>query len=323
MARSTKPNAGVIGLGIIGSRVAINLRKAGFQTWVWNRSPRPEPNFLSSASEVAESAKIIQIFVSDGPALLQTLQAMAPALGPEHIVLNHATISPAETHQAAQIVHERHAKFLDAPFTGSRDAAAAGQITFFIGGDAAALEKARPQLEVNARAILPIGEIGQASAIKIATNLMAAVAVESYAEALSLVDKSGIPLYKLGEALQHHAVRSPLADLKVPPMITGDFEPRFSLKHMFKDIQIALSMAEEFGLELPAASAFAGSAMSGLQSGWGDEDFSSIARHYGYSSPEHEIPAELFGDAAASPATPPPPPKEKRRGFPLFGSGNK
>jgi 3-hydroxyisobutyrate dehydrogenase-like beta-hydroxyacid dehydrogenase len=320
MARSAKPNAGVIGLGIIGSRVAINLRKAGYQTWVWNRSPRPEPNFLSSASEVADSARVIQIFVSDGPALLQTLEAMAPALGPEHIVLNHATISPAETHRAAQIVHERHAKFLDAPFTGSRDAAAAGQITFFIGGDAAALEKARPQLEVNARAILPIGEIGQASAIKIATNLMAAVAVESYAEALSLVEKSGIPLYKLGEALEHHAVRSPLSDLKIPPMITGDFEPRFCLKHMFKDIQIALSMAEEFGVELPAASAFAGSAMSGLQNGWSDDDFSVIARHYGYSSSEHEIPEGVFGRDTAASAVPPPPPREKRKGFTLFGS---
>ncbi len=57
MARSVKQNVGVIGLGIIGSRVAANLRKAGYQTWVWNRTPRPEPNFLSSAAEVAESAK--------------------------------------------------------------------------------------------------------------------------------------------------------------------------------------------------------------------------------------------------------------------------
>ncbi len=81
MARPAKPNAGVIGLGIIGSRVAANLRKAGNQVWVWNRSPRPEPNFLSSPAEVAESAKIIQIFVSDGPALMDVLTAMAPVLG--------------------------------------------------------------------------------------------------------------------------------------------------------------------------------------------------------------------------------------------------
>ena len=81
MARTVRQNAGVIGLGIIGSRVAANLRKAGYQTWVWSRTPRPEPNFLSSAAEVAESAKNIQIFVSDGPALIETIEAMAPVLG--------------------------------------------------------------------------------------------------------------------------------------------------------------------------------------------------------------------------------------------------
>ena len=202
MARTVRQNAGVIGLGIIGSRVAANLRKAGFQTWVWNRTPRPEPNFLSSASEVAESAKIIQIFVSDGPALIETIEAMAPVIGPEHIILNHATIAPKETLEAARLIHDRHAKYLDAPFTGSRDAADAAQLVFFIGGEIDVLERARPQLEVNAKTILPIGEIGQAAAMKIATNLIVAVAVGSFAEAMCLIETSGIPLYKLGEALQ-------------------------------------------------------------------------------------------------------------------------
>jgi len=321
MARPGKSNAGVIGLGLIGSRVAANLRQAGYQVWVWNRSPRPEPNFLSSPSEIAESAKIIQIFVSDGPALLQTVQAMAPALGPEHVVLNHATTSPKETLEAARIVQERNAGYLDAPFTGSRDAAAAGQIVYYIGGDAAVLEKVRPQLEVTAKAILPMGEIGQAAAMKIATNLIVAVSVGAFAEAMCLLEKSGVPLYKIGEALQHHAVHSPLVDLKVPGMIAADFDPRFSLKHMFKDVQIALAMAAEHGVELPETAAFAGSAMAGLQNGWGDMDFSSIARHYGYSNAENEIPEAVFsapvvsssnGDTAL-------PPKEKKKFFPLFG----
>ncbi len=168
---------------------------------------------------------------------------MAPVLGPEHIILNHATIAPKETLEAARLVGERHANYLDAPFTGSRDAAEAGQIVFYIGGEIGVLDRARPQLEVNAKAILVIGEIGQAAAIKIATNLMAAVAVGSFAEAMCLLEKSGVPLYKLGEALEHHAAHSPLVDLKMPAMITADFDPRFSLKHMFKDVQIALSMA--------------------------------------------------------------------------------
>jgi 3-hydroxyisobutyrate dehydrogenase-like beta-hydroxyacid dehydrogenase len=321
MARTVRQNAGVIGLGIIGSRAAANLRKAGFQTWVWNRTPRPEPNFLSSASEVAESAKIIQIFVSDGPALIETIEAMAPVVGPEHIILNHATVAPKETLEAARLIHDRHAKYLDAPFTGSRDAADAAQLVFFIGGEIDVLERARPQLEVNAKAILPIGEIGQAAAMKIATNLIVAIAVGSLAEAMSLLETSGIPLYKLGEALQNHISHSPLADLKLPAMITGDFDPRFSLKHMFKDVQIALSMAQEHGIELPETAAFAGSAMSGIQQGWGDLDFSCIAQHYGYPNQENTLPEHVFAAAKANPGENGTSisQKEKRKRFLFFG----
>lgn len=282
MARPAKINAGVIGLGIIGSRVASNLRKAGHQVWVWNRSPRPEPNFLSSAAEVAESAKTIQIFVSDGPALIEVVRAMAPVLGPEHVIVNHATVSPAETRQAAEIVQERHARFLDAPFTGSRDAAEAAQLVFFIGGDTLTLDKVRALLEVNAKVIIPIGAVGQATALKVAMNLIAAVSVASYAEALALMAGSGVPLEKMTEVFPHHIARSPLVDLKVPAMIGGDFDPRFSLKNMFKDIQIALAMAAEQEVELPATAAFAGTAMSGIQQGWGDRDFSAIAQHYDF-----------------------------------------
>jgi 3-hydroxyisobutyrate dehydrogenase-like beta-hydroxyacid dehydrogenase len=320
MARPAKPNAGVIGLGIIGTRVAANLRKAGNQVWVWNRSPRPEPNFLSSPAEVAESAKIIQIFVSDGQALMDVVTAMAPVLGPEHIVLNHSTVAPRETVEASRVVEGRHAKYLDAPFTGSRDAAEAGQLVYYIGGSSDALEKARPLLEVSSRAILPIGDIGQAAALKIAMNLIAAISVSSYAEALALLDKSGIPLQKIGEVFPSHIANSPLVDLKVPGMITDDFDPRFSLKHMFKDVQIALAMAADFGVDLPASSAYAGSAMSGLQNGWGDLDFSVVARHYGYPSRENSIQAGLFGNEAGSgAAASAPEAKEKKKIFPLFG----
>jgi 3-hydroxyisobutyrate dehydrogenase-like beta-hydroxyacid dehydrogenase len=321
MPRTVRQNAGVIGLGIIGSRVAANLRKAGFQTWVWNRTPRPEPNFLSSASEVAESARIIQIFVSDGPALIETIEAMAPALGPEHIVLNHATIAPKETLEAARLIHDRHARYLDAPFTGSRDAAEAAELVFFIGGEADIVERARPQLQVNAKAILLIGEIGQAAAVKIATNLIVAASVGSFAEAMSLLATNGVPLYKLAEALRNHIAHSALADLKVPAMITGDFDPRFSLKNMFKDVQIALEMAQEHGLELPQAAAFAGSAMAGLQRGWGDLDFSSIAQHYGYPNQENSLPEDVFtAKVRAGENGTDVPQKQKKKRFLFFGS---
>lgn len=302
MARRVKSNIGIIGLGIIGTRAAANLRKAGHQVWVWNRSPRPEPNFLSSAREVAESAKVIEIFVSDGPALLETVQAIAPVLGPEHLIVNHATVSPAETREAAEVVAERHAKYLDAPFTGSRDAAEAGQLVFYIGGAMDAFEQARPFLEINAKAIIPVGEVGEAAVLKIAMNLIVAVSVSSYAEALTLMARNNVSLGKLAEAFQLHGAHCELGDMKIPAMIQDDFAPRFSLKHMFKDIRIALALAEDAGVELPAASAFAGSALAAIQKGDADQDFSSIAKIFGFPSKGNELPAELLPTSSPSEA---------------------
>jgi 3-hydroxyisobutyrate dehydrogenase-like beta-hydroxyacid dehydrogenase len=301
MGRQSKPSVGVIGLGIIGSRVVSVLREAGYQVWLHNRSPRPEPNFLSSPAEVAEVAKHIQIFVSDGPALLSVVNAIAPELTAEHVVMNHATVSPHETREAADLVNARHAKFLDAPFTGSRDAAATGELVYYIGGDPAALAAVRQLLAASSKAILEIGDVGQATIVKIATNLLSATAVEALAEAHALLDKNGIELRKLGLALDWNVSRSPLADAKIPVMLSGDFEPRFSLKHMFKDIQLALGLAAEKDIELPAASAFAGAAMAGIQHGWGDSDFSVVSRFYGFPGQGHapHIPSKLPDQPAA------------------------
>ena len=290
MVRQEKTNVGVIGLGIIGSRVVANLRSKGFHAWVWSRSPKPEPNFLASPSEVADASRFIQIFVSDGAALIETVTAMGPELGPEHIVMNHATVSPGETREAARITQERHARYLDAPFTGSRDAAQSGQLVFMVGGDAETLAAARPVLEANASAILHVGGIGDGAALKVATNVIVGVSGAAYAEALALLSSSGVALEHLLEVLPHHAVRSPLARMKIPNMILDNFEPHFALKHMFKDIQIALGMAAVAGLETPATAAFAGSAMAGIQQGLADSDFSAIARLYPF--PNSEAPLD-------------------------------
>lgn len=295
-----KTAAGVIGLGIIGSRVAACLRRAGHPVWLWNRTVRPEPNFLSSPAEIAEAARHIQIFVSNGEALHSVLRTMLPALTPEHVILNHATVSPTDTLTAAEIVAGKHASFLDAPFTGSRDAAAAGQLVYYIGGDPQALERVRPQLEASSKQILEIGDVGQASVVKVATNLISANAVASLTEALALLDRYGVELHKLPLALQNNAARSGVIDLKLPCMLGADFDPRFSLKNMFKDVQIGLAMAEEKDIELPAAAAFAGIAMAGLQRGWGDEDFSVISRFYDFPGQGHTLPEPLVPTTSAS-----------------------
>lgn len=291
------PTVGLIGLGIIGSRVAQLLRRANYPLFVWNRTPRPEPNFLASATEVAEAADTILLFVRDGTALLEILQELSPSLTARHLIINHATVSPQQTLEAAQIVIRRGASFLEAPFTGSRDAAAAGALVYFIGGSEETLNRARTVLEVSSKKIMPIGEIGAASYIKIATNLILGTEIEILAEALAFLRLGGVPLQRLGEALEQSVAYSEAMAMKLPLMLQGDFEPRFSVKNMLKDLQFALALMSEENKALPAAAATAEALRQRIEAGLADADVAAVATQYDYpgnqelfSLPEKELP---------------------------------
>lgn len=276
---SAGPRAGVLGLGIIGSRVAARLRAAGLPLAVWNRTPRrldalPAP--AADPADVARQADILQIFVADDEALGTTIRALLPAIGPNHVVASHATVAPETVRELAAEVSATGAGFLDAPFTGSRDAAAQGQIAYYIGGEASALERARPVLAASAKSILPVGAIGQASAVKLATNIMAAAAAVSLSEAIHLLRANGVDPHILAAALENNAARSGVTDLKLPCMLGEDFAPRFSVRNMRKDLRLARAAAA------PPHSALTTSMLDlyeqACQAGLGEEDFAGIVR---------------------------------------------
>ncbi len=273
-----KQNVGILGLGIIGSRVAENLRKAGHEVFVWSRSARPVPNFLSSPREVAEAAGIIQIFVRDSAALIEAIEDMKPALKAGHLVMNHATVSKKATLEAAKLVEATGAAFLDAPFTGSKMAAQNGKLCYYIGGSDLMLERAKPVLEASAAKILPLGGVGDAMVLKIVTNLVSAVIVEAVAEAAAITKASNIPLERLHEALESNANYSTLIGMKLPAIIKGDFEPHFSLRNMLKDADFARELAAEAKLNAPALDCTAAAMRAGVDAGKGDLDFSVIGQ---------------------------------------------
>src|ERR1700720_1145977 len=162
MPRRAHRNVGVIGLGIIGTRVTETLRHKDFHVFVWNRHPRPVPNFVGTPAEVAEMCDHIQIFVSDDDALLEVVRQLAPALAPRHIVLAHPTVAPHSMLAAAEIVERRGARFVEAPFTGSKIGAEKGELVYYVAGDDVALREVRPLLEASGKEIIEIGAIGQA-----------------------------------------------------------------------------------------------------------------------------------------------------------------
>ena len=296
MSRKARKNVGVIGLGIIGTRVAAGLRAAGFQVFVWNRSAKPAPNFLGSPAEVAESAEIIQVFVSDAAALFEVIESMGEALTPRHILVCCATVGPEAVLEAAKIVQARGAQFLDAPFTGSKLAAEKRQLVYYIGGSEATFLRVKPVLETTSKTIVHIGEIGHAATVKVVTNMISAVTVQALAEALCIVQRAGLEPEVLAAAIEQNACRSGVIDLKLPKMITGDYEPHFSLKHMFKDVQLGIHMANALDVEIPATTVTAGVMYGAINQGWGDADFSSVFRNY--------APPEGVEDFPALPASP-------------------
>src|SRR5215813_2139029 len=275
-------NIGVVGLGIIGGGIACHLRRKGFSVFVWNRSPRPVPNFVGSLGDLAGLCNYIQIFVSDDDALLQTVAQLSEKLTQRHVVLAHSTVSPDSMRAAAEFVERRGAQFVEACFTGSKGAAEKGELVYYVGGTDEALRQARPILEATSKEIVQIGAVGQASAIKIATNMVTAASVQAAAEALALVQTQGLPLEKFVEAMRVNASYSSTLAMKVPKMLSRDFEPHFSVKHMLKDMQIATQLALAHYLDLGVTAAARDQLAEQMQWGHSEQDYSAVLRKYLY-----------------------------------------
>jgi 3-hydroxyisobutyrate dehydrogenase-like beta-hydroxyacid dehydrogenase len=230
---------------------------------------------------VAEICDFIQIFVSDDEALLQTVEQLGGKLTPRHVVLAHSTVAPDSMRAAAEIVERRKGQFVEAPFTGSKGAAEKGELVFYVSGSEPTLREARPILEASSKAIIEIGStIGQASAIKIATNMITAASVQATAEALALVQALGLPLEKFVEAMRSNASHSTTLAMKLPKMLDRNFEPHFSVKHMLKDMQIANQIGLSNYLDLGVTAAARDQLLEQMHWGHGDDDYSVVARKY-------------------------------------------
>lgn len=276
---------------------------------MWNRTPRPIPNFVGAPAELAEMCDFIQIFVSDDDALLFVVKQLSPALATRHIVIAHPTVSPLTMISAAEIVQRRGARFVEAPFTGSKDAAEKGELVYYVAGEPEVVREVRPLLEASSKQILEMGDIGQATAIKVATNMVTAATVQATAEALALVQATGLPPEKFASAMQQNASYSKTLAMKLPKMIEQNFERHFSVQHMLKDMQIASRLGLTNHLELGVTAAARDRLLEQMQRGHGDEDYSAVARKYVVEprKPGTETELELFPRRAAAPKPEPKP----------------
>jgi 3-hydroxyisobutyrate dehydrogenase-like beta-hydroxyacid dehydrogenase len=271
-------NIAILGLGIIGSAWAKNLIADGHAVRCWNRTPKDFPHFHTSIREAVEGAEAIIVVVADPPAVQSVLEQILPLLKDGQLVIQSSTISAKWTLEFAEMVRETGADFLEAPFTGSKPAAEARQTVFYLGGDAEVVERARPVLKPLAGAIQHIGPLGSASSLKLALNLNLANMAQALAESLTLTRAAGIHDDTYFAALSRNAGRSGLSDLKEPKLRSGDFSPQFSLKHMGKDLRLALETAADLGLSLDQSTRLAEAYAKGIDAGWQEDDFIGLIR---------------------------------------------
>ncbi len=256
---------GLIGLGLMGRPMGMNLLKAGFPLTVWNRTASRAQELVaggaylaSSPSELAARSEFVISIVSDPPALDEVLwgaDGAVRSLQPGSIYMDSSTVSPELARKIAAACAERQVRFLDAPVTGGDWGAKKGELLFMVGGDAQTLTDAEPVLRVLGKKWFHLGPNGAGQTIKLAMNLILALQVDALAEALALVTGAGLEGEKLVEVLQASMARSGVLDVKAPNLLKGEYTPSFPLRLMHKDMRLALELAKEKQVELPAAAA--------------------------------------------------------------------
>lgn len=269
----------ILGLGIIGSRAAANLAaNPDHEIAAWNRTPKNLPRETSDLGEAVRHADLIAMYLKDAPAVREVAARVFDLAENSPTLLNHSTVDLETTRWLAAECARRGWAFLDAPFTGSRDAAGDGKLVYYVGGEESVLESVRDFLHETARLVVPCGPVGHATIIKLVTNLISACSVQAMAEALATGRKHGVPGEALIRAVEANACGSPLAAMKLPAMAEGDFDPHFSLANMLKDSRYALELAD--GLETPAIASVSRRMEELCENGLGDRDYAALATAY-------------------------------------------
>ncbi len=270
----------VLGLGIVGSRVRARLLEAGYPVTCWSRTKRGLEGEKDTPEEALADADLVSIYLKDVPMVREVFGRAKAGLKQGAIVMNHSTIDLPTTLWLAEQCAAKGCDFIDAPFTGSKDASASGQLLYYTGGDEDLVETVSDFLAVSSKGRIHCGEIGTATVTKLATNLISACTVQAMSEAMAIAVRHGVPPGIFSECATRNGSGSALMAMKYPGMIAGDFEPHFTMANMWKDSRYALALAEASGVDLPAISAVSARMGEMCAEGCADLDFSALAKAY-------------------------------------------
>jgi len=256
------PKIAFVGLGAMGGAMAQRLLAAGHSVTGYNRTRAKADALASKGLAVADSARaavegasVVLSMVTDSEALRDVAlrpDGILAGLGQGAVWAEMSTVSPTVTRMLGERVAEKGAALLDAPVSGSTVTIAQGQLSFIVGGDAAALERSRPYLLAIGPTITHVGALGLAVTMKIAVNLSIGVQMLAFSESVLLAEKSGIPREKAVEAILKGVTASPMLKYRGPFVLDMPDEALFNVVLMQKDMRLALEQGRAVGVPLPA-----------------------------------------------------------------------
>jgi 3-hydroxyisobutyrate dehydrogenase len=281
-----KQSVALLGLGTMGAGMAANLLKAGFPLAVWNRSRAKAEAFAAQGARVAETpadaacgASVVVSMLADDAASRAVWLGSDGALAAaekDAVLVDSSTVSPAWIAELAKAAAARGVSFLDAPVTGSRAQAAAGQLSFLVGGPAETLATARPVLEAMSKEIAHLGPVGSGAKLKLVNNFLCGVQIASLAEGMVWLERSGLDLDQALAFLKSGAAGSPLLGSISARMAARDYAVNFYLKLMAKDLQYAGEAAAESGVDLTTAANARALFEQAVALGYAEQDMSAV-----------------------------------------------
>jgi 3-hydroxyisobutyrate dehydrogenase-like beta-hydroxyacid dehydrogenase len=280
------PKIAFVGLGAMGSAMVKRLLAAGHPVTGYNRTRAKAEalesqgmSIADSARSAAEGADVVLSMVTDSEALRDVAlrpDGILAGLGKGAVWAEMSTVSPAVTRMLGERVAERGAAILDAPVSGSTVTIAQGQLSFIVGGEAAALERVRPYLLAIGPTITHVGALGLAVTMKIAINLGIGVQMLAFSEAVLLAEKSGISRERAVEALLKSVTASPMLKYRGPFVLNAPEEVLFNVVLMQKDLRLALEQGRAVGVPLPATGLTHELLTAARGLGLADKDFAAV-----------------------------------------------
>lgn len=279
---------GFIGLGIMGSRMALNLLAAGNDLTINNRTKEKAQALLNKGAKWTESPADLAATVDIIFTMLSTPEAVKEvatgkngfldALPERALWVNCTTVDPDFARQMANIAKDQNVGYLDAPVAGTKGPAGSGDLVFLIGGKENDISKCQPLLDCMGKKTVHLGDAGQGSSMKMLFNLMLGCTMAAFSEARVLGESFGFTSETLANVLLEAPVAAPFLKIKHALIEKKDYEAHFPLCWMRKDLHLAADSAYKNGVALPALNAV--KELYGLaeKQGLGNNDFAAVYR---------------------------------------------